>query len=93
MSSKFSNTDAPHYKWFREEQGRFLKAARDKIALSQDDVSKRVGYDIGEIESGKASIQMQNLTRLVELYRIPTDDFMAWQFNVSKIVRQMIAKS
>ena len=92
MTSKFSNGDAPHYKWYLEEQGRFLKEARDKTALSQDDVSKQVGFDVGEIEAGKANIPMIKLTQLVELYRVPIDDFLAWQLNVGKIVRQMIAE-
>ena len=93
MTTRFSNTDAPHSKWFKEEQGRFLKEARQKAALSQNEVSKQVGFDVAEIESGNANLPMRNLTQLVELYRVSVDDFLMWQFKVSDKFRQLMAES
>lgn len=92
MTTRFLNNDAPHYKWFRLEQGRFLKEARSKTKFSQDDVSKHLGFSIGDIESGKSSLPMSDLARLVNLYRVSIEDFMMWQFHVGNTVRQMIAE-
>lgn len=91
MTKKF-NPNAPHYKWFKEEQGRFLKEARNKNAISLDEVSKHLGFDVHEVESGKSSLPMSDLVRLMKLYHVPDEAFMLWQLNVGQELRQMIAR-
>ncbi len=75
--------DAVHQLWFKKEQGRFLKKARQRAGLSVLDVARRTGIDIRWVESGEVNLQARNLCFLVRLYSVPEDYFMTWQAYVS----------
>lgn len=89
MTRKFFEPEPKHSKWFKKEQGRFLKKARLRAGLSVKDIRVRTGVDIRWVESGQVNLQMRNLAYLIRLYRVPEDYFMAWQHFITFKLRQM----
>lgn len=61
--------------------GAYLKDARIKSGLSQNDVAKKLGYTspqfISNFERGLSSPPLKNLKTLVELYDLSQDDLVS----------------
>lgn len=89
MTYDYFQSESPHKRWFRKEQGRFLKRARRKAGLSVLDVACKTGVDIRWVEKGLVNLQLNNLVYLIHLYRISGDEFVAWQFFVGAKIRQI----
>lgn len=89
MTYDYFQPEPPHKRWFRKEQGRFLKRARRKAGLSVLYVACKTGVDIRLVEKGLVNLQLSNLAYLIRLYRISGDEFVTWQFFVGAKIRQI----
>lgn len=90
MICEYFQPEARHKKWFKKEQGRFLKKARLKAGLSVRDVARKTGVDIRWVESGEVNLQARNLVYLVRLYRVPENHFMTWEAFIGTKIRLMM---
>ena len=89
MTSRLFEQESSTTVWFRKEQGRFLKKARQRAGLSVKDVARKTGVDIRWVESGEVNLQGMNLMYLIQLYRVPQDYFMTWESFVRLKLQQM----
>lgn len=63
-------------------KGNFLREKRKEKGLTQDQLARKIGLDSGSWisawETGVASIRGDNLTKLVEFFCIPAEDW--WEY-------------
>lgn len=70
--------------------GAYLKEARQKIGLTQGDVSTKLGYSspqfISNIERGASVAPLDMLARLVKLYKSNPDDIVNIILETQKVI-------
>lgn len=64
---------------FYKKVGLLIKAQRQKAAMSQEDLSKKLGFvsriSVANIESGKQKIQLHTLIEISDFLKLPVNDF------------------
>ena len=68
--------------------GQYLSKARKGASLSQREVADKMGYSspqfISNIERGLASVPIEQLGKIVELYSISPNNFLKFYLNLEK---------
>jgi transcriptional regulator with XRE-family HTH domain len=61
----------------RKKLGQFLKDVREDVAMTQADVSQRLGYTspqfISNIERGISVVPLKTLSRMLSLYKVSAE--------------------
>ena len=79
----------------RKELAERLKAARDYVGLSQEDVAQALGIPrsaVSLMENGERGVEALELTRLAEIYERPVEYFTGKTFSASKDV-ELLARA
>lgn len=81
---------------FYKKVGSLIKAQRQKAGISQEDLSKRLGFisriSIANIESGKQKVQLHTVTEIADFLKLPISELIPPIETVRKEVNPKLLK-